>query len=68
MSRQAHRQTGTPAGPGRGFPLVKDNDYWAQVAAAVGRGAPCLLLGTSTRSLRRSLEKTRAVCGREGPR
>src|SRR6266702_4581335 len=41
--------------------LMKDAAYWAEVRAAVGRGAPTILFGTSTRSLNRSLEKLMAI-------
>jgi hypothetical protein len=34
-----------------------DAAYYADVRRAVGRGAPTVLLGTSTRSLKRSLAK-----------
>jgi tetratricopeptide (TPR) repeat protein len=42
-------------------PVVKDAAYYAQVRKAIGRGAPTLLLGTSRRSLKRSLDKLRAA-------
>ena len=37
----------------------RGEEYWADVEQAVGRGAPSILLGTSTRSLRRSLARLR---------
>jgi hypothetical protein len=40
--------------------VVKDSAYYAEVRKAVGRGASTLLLGTSTRSLRRNLERLAA--------
>jgi DNA-binding transcriptional MerR regulator len=39
----------------------KDSAYYEEVRRAVGRGAPAALLGTSTKSLERSLAKLRAV-------
>jgi hypothetical protein len=42
-----------PAGAGN------DEAYWVEVRRAVGRGAPSLLFGTSTRALRRSLTRLR---------
>lgn len=35
--------------------LYRDKAYWEEVERAVGKGAPTLLLGTSTRSLKKSL-------------
>jgi repressor LexA len=42
-------------------PVVKDAAYYARVSEAVGRGTPTLLLGTSTRSLKRSLKRMAAA-------
>lgn len=44
-------------------PVVRDGAYYAEVFEAVGRGAPTLLLGTSTRSLARSVKKLQEVQG-----
>ena len=41
--------------------VQKDAAYYDEVRQAVGRGTPTLLLGTSTRSLERSLKKLKAV-------
>jgi hypothetical protein len=37
----------------------KDDAYYAEVRKSVGRGTPTVLLGTSRKSLDRSLEKLR---------
>jgi hypothetical protein len=37
--------------------------FWAEVEAAVGKGAPSVLLGTSTRSLRKNLARLREITG-----
>lgn len=42
-------------------PVVRDEAYYAEVLEAVGRGAPTLLLGTSTRSLARSVKRLQEV-------
>jgi hypothetical protein len=39
----------------------RDADYYAEVRQSVGAGTPTLLLGTSTRSLDRSLARLRAA-------
>ena len=44
-----------------------DDAYYDEVRRAVGRGAPTVLIGTSTRSLERSLTKLRAVRQGESP-
>lgn len=44
-----------------------DDAYYDEVRRAVGRGAPTLLVGTSTRSLERSLAKLQAVKQGESP-
>lgn len=38
-------------------PIVKNAGYYAEVRKAIGRGAPTLLLGASTRSLERNFER-----------
>ena len=40
---------------------MKDDSYWEEVRRAVGKGTWSLLWDTSTRSLRKSLEKLRKV-------
>lgn len=47
-------------------PVERDDAYYDEVRQAVGRGAPSVLLGTSTKSLDRSLEKLRTVHGASG--
>jgi len=42
-------------------PVRRDDAYYDEVRRAVGRGAPSLLFGTSTKSLERSLAKLRNV-------
>lgn len=42
-------------------PREMDDAYYDEVRRAVGRGAPSVLLGTSTASLNRSLAQLRAV-------
>jgi hypothetical protein len=42
-------------------PVQMDTAYYDEVRRAVGRGAPTVLLGTSTRSLQRSLGKLKAA-------
>lgn len=39
--------------------IRRDDEYWDEVARAVGTGTPSILLGTSTRSLRKNLERLR---------
>jgi tetratricopeptide (TPR) repeat protein len=46
---------------GHDAPIVKDLAYYARLRESVGRGAPTLLIGTSTRSLKRSLERLKAA-------
>lgn len=48
-----------PAGRPDSDGVVKDEAYWEELQQAIGRGAPSLLLGTSTRSLRRNLRALR---------
>jgi hypothetical protein len=48
-------------------PTRMDDAYYDEVRRAVGRGAPSLLVGTSTKSLERSLAKLRAVQESESP-
>jgi hypothetical protein len=43
----------------RETPVQMDDDYYDEVGKAVGRGTTSVLLGTSTRSLKRSLSKLR---------
>ena len=44
-------------GESQGGHAERDDAYYEEVQRAVGRGAPSVLLGTSTRSLERNLEK-----------
>ena len=37
--------------------------FWAEVEAAAGQGVPSILLGTSTRSLKRNLARIRKAAG-----
>jgi hypothetical protein len=41
--------------------IVKDDEYWAEVERAVGKGTRSILWGTSTRSLRKALAKLRKI-------
>lgn len=43
--------------------VEKDTTYFHEVRQAVGRGAPSLLLGTSTRSLKRAVEELKRLEG-----
>jgi hypothetical protein len=43
--------------------VVRDEAYWTGVVAAVGRGAPSVLLGTSARSLKKNLAELRETTG-----
>ena len=45
----------------RDAPVQMDDAYYDEVRQAVGRGAPSVLVGTSTRSLERNLGKLKAV-------
>ncbi len=56
---------GGPNEPGEAVTL--DDQYFEEVRQAVGRGTPSVLLGTSTRSLNRSLAKIRAAERGEPP-
>ncbi len=47
-------------------PVEKDAAYYDEVRQAVGRGAPTLLLGTSTRSLKRGFAQLVAARGKPG--
>jgi hypothetical protein len=46
--------------------VERDDAYYEEVRQAVGRGAPSVLLGTSTKSLERNLEKLWMVHGASG--
>lgn len=52
--------------PAPELPLERDDAYYDEVRQAVGRGTPSVLLGTSTKSLERSLEKLWVVHGASG--
>lgn len=39
----------------------RDDEYWDEAERAVGKGAPSILLGTSTRALRESLARLRKI-------
>ncbi len=45
--------------------IRRDDEYWAGVARAVGKGTPSILLGTSTRSLKKNLDRLRQAAGEE---
>lgn len=45
--------------------IIKDDKYWAEVERAVGKGTFTILLGTSTRSLKKNLAKLRKASGTE---
>lgn len=47
--------------------VAKDAAYYDEVRRAVGRGAPVMLLGTSTRSLKRAVEGLEAARRTNGP-
>ena len=56
---------------GTGAEVVPDSGgawdaFWAEVEAAAGKGAPSILLGTSTRSLKKSVARLRDQQEREG--
>lgn len=63
--RQAHSvrdvHVGATASPTPTAHVQRDAAYYDEVRRAVGRGAPSLLLGTSTKSLKRSLAKLMAA-------
>lgn len=44
-----------------GESVVRDDAYYAEVRKSLGRGAPTLLLGASTKSLDRSIERLRGA-------
>lgn len=44
-----------------GEPVVRDEAYYAEVRRSLGRGAPTLLVGASTKSLDRSVERLRSA-------
>ncbi len=50
---------------GKDAPVQLDAAFYDEVRRAVGRGTPTLLLGTSTRSLKRNLEKLMMAAERE---
>ena len=47
--------------PDLDVPFERDDAYYDEVRHAVGRGAPSVLLGTSTRSLKRGFRKLKTV-------
>lgn len=57
---------GTDLLPELDEPVERDDAYYDEVRQAVGRGAPSVLLGTSTKSLERGLEKLWVVHGAGG--
>jgi hypothetical protein len=52
---------GTDLIPDLDVPLERDDAYYDEVRQAVGRGAPSVLLGTSTRSLEANVRKIEAA-------
>ena len=61
MSEEELRPAELDLGPTQTAQAPRDAAYYDEVRRAVGRGALSLLLGTSTKSLERSLAKLKAV-------
>jgi hypothetical protein len=57
LERQHSRSTESHDGP----PVELDDSDYEEIREAIGRGASTLLLGTSTRSLKRNLDKVMAA-------
>jgi hypothetical protein len=61
LSAQLAEHDVIPPGPTPTAQASRDSAYYEEVRRAIGHGAPSMLLGTSTKSLERSLAKLRAV-------